>query len=653
VALKEIKPAHLNNDEARRRFLLEAQVTGQLEHPNIVPIHDLAIRPEDGTPYYTMRLVAGRTLRESITEYHRKRKQGATDRLELTRLLTAFIEVCQAVAYAHSRGVVHRDLKPENVLLGNFGEVVVLDWGLAKVVRGMTPDSGLSPVAPTPELNTAETLAGAVLGTPAYMAPEQASGQVGQIDARTDIYGLGAILYEILTGHKPHEGASIPEVLGKAAAALAPSARLVEPSTPSTLDAICGRAMAREQSERYASAAEMAQEVQRYLADEPVLACPEGWTRRLARWMRRNRSWTLAVAAALITVAVVTVLAAFRLGHMARSERTARLDAEHFRMQNLRTAATFASRTLAAEIDLRWRILEAAADHNQLRNWLLALQQPGKAHEGATRKAIQDWLNRRFNQPSNAGKAMSWFLLDREGTLLALTPMNEKVIGQNFASRDFFNGLGRNLPEGWRGPPLKDVHRSLVFRSKSDNQLKVAFTVPIRAEATDRGDVLGVLGMSVELGRFSSLGLGVGARQVVVLVDTFEDNLGNNEEDRARTGLIVHHPYLMELSHEQTAGTAEKTPEFRLDPIQVATLGKLCAKRLRQERALGSHREGHAPSDEDSAVPDNMDSNYQDPIGGNYAGRWTAVFEPVLVHGRSAGVMNTGLVVIVQERPTS
>ncbi len=622
-------------------------MTGQLEHPNIVPIHELATRPEDGSPYYTMRLVAGRTLRVAITEYHRRQKPGSTDRLEQTRLLTAFVEVCQAIAYAHSRGVVHRDLKPENVLLGNFGEVVVLDWGLAKVVR-MAPDSGFSPVSTTPDVNTEKTLAGEVLGTPAYMAPEQASGQVELIDARTDVYALGAILYEILTGRKPHEGASIQEVLGKAAAALAPSARLVEPSTPSSLDAICGRAMAREQDQRYASAAEMAQEVQRYLADEPVLACPENWSRRLARWMRHNRSWTLAAAAALVLVAFVTALAAVRLGNMANSERKTRVAAERFRMQNLHTTATFASRTLAAEIDLRWRILEAGADSARLRESLLALEKSGKANDPAARKPIQTWLEQRYAGQSAAAKATGWFLLDGEGTLLARTPtaMNEKVIGHNFADRDFFHGVGHYLPPGSHVPPLKDVHLSLVYKSQADNQLRVAFSVPVRASADAGARVIGVLGMSVELGRFSSLRLGLSARQVVVLADTREDTV----ERRPHNGLILHHPYLTELSHQQAAGKAEGTRVFRLDPIQVATLETLREERLQQTLALEKQPDNPDSTEDSSALTDNMDPNYHDPIGGQYAGPWVAVFEPVLVHGRSDAVMDTGWVIIVQER---
>jgi tRNA A-37 threonylcarbamoyl transferase component Bud32 len=645
VALKEIKPAYLDDPEARRRFLLEAQVTGQLEHPNIVPIHELAIRPEDGSPYYTMRLVAGRTFRVAITDYHRRRKPGSIDRLEQTRLLTAFIEVCQAIAYAHSRGVVHRDLKPENILLGNFGEVVVLDWGLAKVVR-MAPDSGMSPVSPTSDVNAEKTLAGEVLGTPAYMAPEQASGQVDLIDARTDVYALGAILYEILTGRKPHEGASIQEVLGKAATALAPSARLVEPSTPSSLDAICGRAMAREQNQRYASAAEMAQEVQRYLADEPVLACPENWSRRLARWMRHNRSWTLAAAAALILVALVTALAAVRLGSMAGSERKARLAADRFRMQNLHTTATFASRTLAAEIDLRWRILEAEAQSNQLREGLFALEKAGKALDPAARKPIQAWLNERYARHSAAVKATNWVLLDQNGTIVARSPANDKVIGRNFANRDFFHGESYDAPPGSHLPPLTHVHLSRVFKSQADSKLRVAFSVPVRASAAKDAKVIGVLAMSVELGRFSSLRLGLGARQVVVLVDTREDTV----EGRSHKGLILHHPYLTKLSHEQAADKAKGTQVFRLDPFQVARLEKLREERLEHELALEKHPDNQAVIEDSLADTDNLDLDYQDPVGGAYAGTWVAVFEPVLVHGRSDAVMDTGWVVIVQER---
>ena len=134
MALKEIRPDRAANPEIWRRFLKEAQITGQLEHPNIVPVYELARRREDDQPFYTMRFVRGQSLRGAIEEFHRRRAGKAPDRLALQSLLGAFLKVCDAIAYAHSRGVVHRDLKPENVVLGGFGEVVVLDWGLAKLV---------------------------------------------------------------------------------------------------------------------------------------------------------------------------------------------------------------------------------------------------------------------------------------------------------------------------------------------------------------------------------------------------------------------------------------------------------------------------------------------------------------------------------------
>ena len=206
VALKEIRPDQAQYPEMWRRFMKEAQITGQLEHPNIVPVYELAHRREDDQPFYTMRFVRGRTLGKAISEYHRKRSEGQVDPLAMPSLLQAFIGVCQAIAYAHSRGVVHRDLKPDNVVLGGFGEVIVLDWGLATVLDCLGQKDSIRVVDLTDEAHAEATRAGQQLGTPAYMAPEQAAGRLEQVDARTDVYGLGAILYEILTGHPPHDG---------------------------------------------------------------------------------------------------------------------------------------------------------------------------------------------------------------------------------------------------------------------------------------------------------------------------------------------------------------------------------------------------------------------------------------------------------------
>ena len=214
MALKEIKPTASPSPESWRRFLKEAQVTGQLEHPNIVPVYELARRKEDDQPFYTMRFVRGQTLRNAIAEFHRRRAGKPAERLELQRqLLEPFIKVCQAVGYAHSRGVIHRDLKAENVVLGGYGEVVVLDWGLAKVVGqpdGDGPQSQAPRISISAEADATKTQG--QLGTPVYMAPEQVDARHGVVDTRTDVYGLGGILFEILTGSPPAPGENVTEV---------------------------------------------------------------------------------------------------------------------------------------------------------------------------------------------------------------------------------------------------------------------------------------------------------------------------------------------------------------------------------------------------------------------------------------------------------
>ena len=215
VALKELRPQQASRSDACRRFLQEAQVTGQLEHPNIVPVYELGERPDGNQPFYTMRFIRGRTLRREVAAYHQRRGAGFDEPLIGRRLLQAFVSICQAIAFAHSRGVIHRDLKPENIILGSFGEVLVLDWGLAKL-RGQSESVD---VAVGPEIRSDETSAGQVLGTPAYMAPEQAAGQIAEIDERTDIYGLGAILFEILAGRPPHQGGDTTDLLCESFAA--------------------------------------------------------------------------------------------------------------------------------------------------------------------------------------------------------------------------------------------------------------------------------------------------------------------------------------------------------------------------------------------------------------------------------------------------
>jgi eukaryotic-like serine/threonine-protein kinase len=310
VALKEIKSAATPNPESWRRFLKEAQITGQLEHPNIVPVYELARRKEDDQPFYTMRFLRGQTFRDAIAEFHRRRAGKPADRLELQRqLLEPFAKICEAIGYAHSRGVIHRDLKPENVVLGGHGEVIVLDWGLAKVV-GQPDDDDRKAREPrisvTTEAETKATIGQA--GTPGYMAPEQVEADNALIDTRTDVYGLGAILYEILTAQTPATGSTLGEVYGKIRAGNFPKPHELEPNAPRALEAICSKAMELDPSNRYRRAEDLAEDVRRWIVDEPVSVYRDPFAVRSLRWVRRHRTFATSLASmVLLTVIGLSV----------------------------------------------------------------------------------------------------------------------------------------------------------------------------------------------------------------------------------------------------------------------------------------------------------------------------------------------------------
>ncbi len=298
------------------RFLREARITGQLEHPNIVPVYELGQR-HDGTLYYTMKVVRGRTLADALAEC-----DGLSDRLPL---LKHFADLCNAMAYAHARGVIHRDLKPGNVMLGEFGETVLLDWGLARPVdeaaaealdRALS-DSGIEGHDP------AATTEGAVLGTPLYMSPEQARG-VADLDPRADVWSLGVMLYELVTGQRPFQGRSVVGVLTAVTSGAREPVRAVTPDAPPELAAVIERALHTDRDARYADAGELAAEVTAFLMGDRVRAYRYGLRDVLARFARRH---VVSLAVAAIAVCLLVGLGVW--AHMGvRGERDRAMVAE-------------------------------------------------------------------------------------------------------------------------------------------------------------------------------------------------------------------------------------------------------------------------------------------------------------------------------------
>jgi serine/threonine protein kinase len=341
VALKRIQTRFADDPASRRRFLTEAELTARLDHPGVVPVFGL-VSDGFGRPCYAMRFIRGETLKDEIERYHGSGKsasrdttapEGAPDSdkrpeppaeirgqprsVAFRHLVQRFIAVCQAIAYAHTRKVIHRDIKPANVMVGTFGETLVVDWGLAKALDdGPDPEQLLKAAASTgfrhdpeaTELPDNLTMAGMAVGTPAYMAPEQASGRIDLVGPAADIYSLGATLFAILTGKSPFSGEHPTETLEKVRRGEFPQPQEVNPEAPAQLNAICCKAMALRIEDRYATALELAADVERWCSDEPVSCYRDPFGERLARWARRHPA-RVAAAVSLLLAGVLGAIA--------------------------------------------------------------------------------------------------------------------------------------------------------------------------------------------------------------------------------------------------------------------------------------------------------------------------------------------------------
>ena len=305
VAIKEIKEAFADYSESQARFVFEAEVTGRLEHPGIVPVYALG-RHVDGRPYYAMRFITGDSMEDAIKDMHLPDKKDEFDRLQRD-LLNRLIDVCNTMHYAHNQGFIHRDLKPANIMLGDYGETLVVDWGLAK---------NLGESAPLDEQEMDEKLAevpdktsdGSIVGTAYYMPPEQAAGAVDLMCPQSDVYSLGACLYQLLTGQPPMrsgEKQRRSDVLKAVRAGDIQAPNSVSARVHRSLNAICMKSMAPRIEDRYESAKSLAGDLENFLADEPVSALPENFATQANRWMRKHKGITNAVGISLFVILLI------------------------------------------------------------------------------------------------------------------------------------------------------------------------------------------------------------------------------------------------------------------------------------------------------------------------------------------------------------
>ena len=320
VAMKVITGDWQESREFIERFVREAQVQGQLEHPNICPVHELGV-DKDGLIYFTMKMVHGESLAERIKRV--KEEDSAGDPKRLTGVLNVFLKICDGIAFAHSRGIIHRDLKPDNIMVGDFGEVYVMDWGLGKIV-GSVDDrrSGLMIADPGMVQDTMKTMTGSVVGTPAYMPPEQALGQVEEMDERSDLYSLGALLYELLSLEPPFSGETSWDILSQIGKRppLPPSRRDPGKNISTELDSIVMKSLAKNKEDRYQSALGMKHDIELFLSGRPIGAMEYSIWHLFAKWISRNRVLAFSF---LVVMLILVVSFAVSFIRIAASEREA------------------------------------------------------------------------------------------------------------------------------------------------------------------------------------------------------------------------------------------------------------------------------------------------------------------------------------------
>lgn len=373
VAIKQIASDRPLARQVRDAFLHEARITSQLQHPGIVPVHELD-EGQRGTgegAFYVMKLLEGRTLHDAIRDVHGSKRgpqsrQNSLRRSDLQPLLERLVDVCETVAYAHQQGILHRDLKPANVMVGEFGETIVVDWGLAKKLAEPT-HRGDSPVnSPT------------IAGTPAYMAPEQAGGDRSPLTPAADVFALGVMLYEIVVGRHPHTGRELEDILDRVRRGVWHEEALRSGKAPRPLAAIIRRATAPAAADRYGSALEVAAEVRRYMRDEAVHADRESWLDAVIRWSRGHRTFTLTATAATLILLLASLVFGAQLHHAHQAEKAAHREAlaahqETLRRLNKNRRETDAWLTEIADS------LRANPQFNPLRQKILERLQPDQA----------------------------------------------------------------------------------------------------------------------------------------------------------------------------------------------------------------------------------------------------------------------------------
>jgi serine/threonine protein kinase len=598
VAIKFLKRRHSSYPGALQQFLAEAEITSRLDHPGIVPVLGLG-QTEVGEYFYVMRLIQGQELEEAIRKFHEPGPPSDErfESMEFRDLVQRIVSACKTIAYAHSRGILHLDIKPKNIMLGRYGDTIVVDWGCAAFVTRSAEFRRQDEQSLRPEMAPGLSSHGA--GTPAYMSPEQ-FGRTAPLTPASDIFNLGGTLYKLLTGRPPYADGRQVRPVEAGACVDCPRPHELVGSVPRELEAICLKSLAPYPGDRYKNALDLAADLECFLAGSPVSALPERIRDKASRWLRRHRYAALGTLTAMFVIVVASVTAASLFARLAKTETQARKSIEELQAATLSTSARYAADLFAREIESRWNLLQLAALDPELHE-RLSLATSAPADKDA-RFHLQAWLNGVFIENQEL-LANSWFLVDSKGTQLALSPAkNARTIDKNFAHRDYFHGQGRDLDPVAdalvQHGPCKRPHVSTPYISENTGKLRIALTVPVWAKNNTDEMPIAVLGMSTEMGQFSML-------KDAILVDLREDWL----DDVSHRGLVLQHP-AFDRSDDSAAG---RNVHHRVD-----------------ERLMQRLQELHAESSKSIQVVA-VDPAFKDTLAGSNGSARRAAFAPVVI----------------------
>jgi serine/threonine protein kinase len=648
LAIKVIRDDVLDED-SRSRFFIEAEVTGRLDHPGIVPVYGIG-QTDNGRDFLAMRFVKGKTLRAAIDRFHNTAHPSkAARRRELNLLLGHVIAACHTIAYAHSRGILHRDIKPDNIMIGRYHETLVVDWGLAvPIPRDDRARSSGEDTLHVTQKEISESGKQFAAGTIGYVSPESLPGSLLPLGPRADVYSLGGTLYHLLTGKRSVSGKPGASLINVIAQGSFPPPGKVCRGTPRPLEAICLKAMAADPQQRYQTATELADDLEAYVADEPLSISSDTLLDKIRRAARNHKTAAAILTVFLLTLATVGSLGSIILNQQAIREHSALLDAKQATTDGLRLAASFAARTVAAEIDVRWRVLEAIAADNQLRE-LLEKASEGESEEDwrALQSQLQGLLQpyeELLNDTRLIDNKNAVSLCDKTGRQVARFPKDYKTIGEDFSWRDYFHGPDAGEP--YR--PLTRPYISTSYISQSDSRLKISYSVPVWPAGPDEAAVtpVGIIALAVPAGDFQSLQKeGLGRDQLGVLIDNrlnevVKDRQKISKDHDERQGLILHHPALRGLQVADKHAGRTVRPHY-IQPELSTALTKLADLRF----------DTHSDEDLSPGIsPENFRSDYEGALESDRGVSWIAAFEPVMISGRPEALRRTGLFVLVQQR---